>query len=70
MCVCSKPGELGEEAGAVGSPSTGDVTNAAATGELFDAVTPELEGDDNVEKMYGNLSDGEIQVRNECASPT
>ncbi len=43
-------------------PQTGELAEETPDPDMFDPVTPEMEQDDAVDKLYGNLSDGEIQV--------
>ena len=43
-------------------PQTGELAEEALESDMFDPLTPDMEQDDAVDKLYGNLSDGEIQV--------
>ena len=43
-------------------PQTGELAEEVQE-DMFDPLTPDMEQDDAVDKLYGNLSDGEIQVR-------
>ena len=41
---------------------TGELADEGQESDMFDPLTPDMEQDDAVDKLYGNLSDGEIQV--------
>ena len=41
---------------------TGELAEEGQESDMFDPLTPDMEQDDAVDKLYGNLSDGEIQV--------
>ena len=44
-------------------PQTGELAEDVQESDMFDPLTPDMDQDDSVDKLYGNLSDGEIQVR-------